>query len=190
MIPTEGQADLVLQVYKYGEKVLREKSAPIEYVDDRLRQQAEDMVETMHKAGGVGLAAPQIGRLERMCVIDVPSSCDEEDDAEFNAPIEMPLVMFNPEILSMEGTVCDKEGCLSLPKIGGQITRASQVVCQYQDAQNRPQIITVRGYVARAIQHEVDHLNGILYIDHMTAVERLKYAAKLKKMSKSNGGTR
>ena len=179
-----------LKVFKYGEKVLREKSAPVAIVDQTLKKLSEDMVETMHDSGGVGLAAPQVGKLLRACVIDVPASCDEEEDAMFNAPVEMPLVMFNPEIVSMEGTVCDKEGCLSLPKIGGNITRAAQVVCQYLDVENRPQMITVRGYVARAIQHEVDHLNGVLYIDHMSAVERLKYASKLKKLAKDNGGTR
>ena len=156
---------MALRVYKYGEKLLREKSQPVGFVDDRLRRLTDEMIATMHDAGGVGLAAPQVGILERFCVIDVPASCDEEDDAAFNAPIEMPLKLFNPEIISFEGTVCDKEGCLSLPKIGGTITRAAQVVCQYQDENNKPQIITARGYVARAIQHEIDHLNGILFID-------------------------
>ena len=81
-------------------------------------------------------------------------------------------------------------GCLSFPNVGGSLTRAAQVTCQYLDADNRPQIITARGFLARALQHEIDHLNGILYIDHMSAVERLACAAKLKKLAKANGGTR
>ena len=179
-----------LKIYKYGEKVLREKAQPVVVVDDKLRKLAEDMVETMHAAKGVGLAAEQVGRLERMCVIDIPEGCDEAEDEMFNAPIAMPLVLFNPEIVAQEGSVRDKEGCLSFPNVGGSLTRAAQVTCQYLDAENRPQMITARGYLARALQHEIDHLNGILYVDHMSAVERLACAAKLKKLAKQNGGVR
>ena len=181
---------MILKVYKYGEKVLREKAQAVGMVTDELRATAQNMLETMHKAGGVGLAAQQVGRLERMCVIDIPEGCDDEADAAFNAPIAMPLALFNPEILAQEGTQQDKEGCLSFPKIGGELVRAAQVTCQYTDLENRPQVITARGFLARAIQHEVDHLNGILYIDRMTAVQRMGYADKLKKLAKANGGVR
>ena len=179
-----------LKVYKYGEKVLREKATPVVVVDDKLRKLAADMIETMHEAKGVGLAAEQVGRLERMCVIDIPEGCEEQEDEMFNAPIAMPLVLFNPEIVGQEGSQRDKEGCLSFPNVGGSLTRAAQVTCQYLDADNRPQMITARGFLARALQHEIDHLNGILYIDHMSAVERLACAAKLKKLAKQNGGVR
>ena len=179
-----------LKVFKYGEKVLREKANPVAVVDDRLRKLAADMLETMHDAKGVGLAAEQVGRLERMCVIDIPEGCEEADDEIFNAPIAMPLVLFNPEIVAQEGSQRDKEGCLSFPNVGGTLTRAAQVTCQYLDVDNRPQMITARGFLARALQHEIDHLNGILYIDHMSAVERLAYAPKLKKLAKANGGVR
>jgi len=181
---------LVLRVYKYGEQVLRDRTVAVSVVTDELRQLAADMVDTMHKSKGVGLAAPQVGRTERMCVIDMPSDCDNEEDAAFNAPIPMPLVMFNPEIVSQDGSVCDKEGCLSFPGIGGKLTRAAQVTVQYLDVDNRAQMITVRGYLARAVQHEADHLDGVLYIDHMTAVERLSFATKLKKLAAKNGGVR
>ena len=179
-----------LKVFKYGEKVLREKANPVAVVDDRLRKLAADMLETMHDAKGVGLAAEQVGRLERMCVIDIPEGCEEADDEIFNAPIAMPLVLFNPEIVAQGGSQRDKEGCLSFPNVGGTLTRAAQVTCQYLDAENCPQMITARGFLARALQHEIDHLNGVLYIDHMSAVERLAHPAKLKKLAKSNGGTR
>ena len=181
---------MVLRVYKYGEKILREKATPVLAVDNALRKLADDMLETMHEAGGVGLAAEQVGRTEKMCVIDIPEGCDDAETEAFNAPIAMPLRLWNPEILMREGSVRDKEGCLSFPNVGGSLTRAEQVVCAYLDAENRPQTITARGYLARALQHEIDHLNGILYIDHMTAVERLACAAKLKKLAKANGGTR
>ena len=181
---------VVLKVYKYGEKVLREKSAVVKAVTPALRKTADDMLETMRKARGVGLAAQQVGRLERMCVIDIPDGCEDEFDAAFNAPIAMPLRMWNPEILMSEGSEEDKEGCLSFPDIGGRIVRAAQVTVGYLDADNRRQTITARGFLARALQHEIDHLDGILYIDHMTAVERLGCAVKLKKLAAKNGGTR
>ena len=87
-----------------------------------------------------------------MCVIDIPEGCDEPEDELFNAPIQMPLVLFNPEIIAQEGSQRDKEGCLSFPNVGGSLTRAAQVTCQYLDADNRPQIITARGFLARALQ--------------------------------------
>ena len=179
-----------LKVYQYGEKILREKAEPVAVVDDRLRKLADDMIETMHHAKGVGLAAEQVGHVERMCVIDIPEGCEEAEDELFNAPIAMPLKLFNPEIVSREGSQRDKEGCLSFPGVGGSLTRAAQVTCQYLDENNMPQMIAARGFLARAIQHEIDHLDGILYIDHMSAVERLACAGKLKKLAKANGGVR
>ena len=181
---------MALKVYKYGEAVLRERAQPVAIVTDELRNLAEEMIDTMHKARGVGLAAQQVGRLEKMCVIDIPEGCEEPEDELFNAPVAMPLKLFNPEIIAQEGSQHDKEGCLSFPGIGGSITRAQQVTCQYLDEENRPQIMMARGFLARALQHEIDHLNGILYVDHMAAVERLTYASKLKKLAKENGGVR
>ena len=181
---------MALRVYKYGEAVLRQKSKPVAVVTDALRRLADEMVETMHSARGVGLAAEQVGRTESLCVIDIPEGCDNPEDEAFNAPIRMPLRLFNPEIVALEGSQHDREGCLSFPNVGGSLTRAAQVTCRYLDEENRPQVITARGFLARALQHEIDHLNGILYIDHMSAVERLACAAKLKKLAKANGGVR
>ena len=181
---------MALKVYKYGEAVLRERAQPVAIVTDELRNLAEEMIDTMHEARGVGLAAQQVGRLEKMCVIDIPEGCEEPEDELFNAPVAMPLKLFNPEIIAQEGSQHDKEGCLSFPGVGGSITRAQQVTCQYLDEENRPQIMMARGFLARALQHEIDHLNGILYVDHMSAVERLTYASKLKKLAKENGGVR
>ena len=180
----------MLKIYKYGEKVLREKAEPVAIVDDRLRALADEMLDTMHAARGVGLAAEQVGHLECMCVIDIPDGCEEKEDEAFNAPIAMPLKLWNPEILSQEGSQRDKEGCLSFPNVGGSLTRAAQVTVQYLDENNMPQIIAARGFLARALQHEIDHLNGILYVDHMSAVERLACAGKLKKLATANGGIR
>ena len=181
---------MVLEILKYGNRILREKSRPVAVVDDSLRALADDMVETMHAARGVGLAAEQVGRLERVCVIDIPEGCDGDEDAAFNAPIAMPLKMFNPAIVAVEGSQHDKEGCLSFPKVGGSVTRAAQVTCQYLDERNMPQVVTARGFLARAMQHEIDHLDGILYVDRLSAMERLSFAGTLKKLAKENGGVR
>ena len=180
----------ILRIYKYGEGVLREKSKPVAAVTDAERRLADDMLATMHKAGGVGLAAQQVGRLERMCVIDIPEGCESEDDAAFNCPIPMPLRLWNPELVAQEGSQRDKEGCLSFPDVGGSLVRAAQVTVQYVDDENRPQMITARGFLARALQHEIDHLDGILYVDRMSAVERLAHTPKLKRLAAKNGGVR
>jgi peptide deformylase len=179
-----------LKVYKYGEKVLREKATPVAHVDDQMRKLADEMLETMHSSKGVGLAAQQVGRTERMCVIDIPDGCEECEDELFNAPIRMPLKMWNPVIVAVNGSQRDKEGCLSFPDVGGTLTRAAEVTVSYIDENNVSQIISARGFLARALQHEIDHLDGILYIDRMSAVERLACASKLKKLAKQNGGTR
>ncbi len=179
---------MVLKVFRYGEKVLREKAAPVAAVTDVLRALADDMVETMHDSRGVGLAAQQVGRTERVCVIDIPEGCETDEDAAFNSIVSMPLVLFNPEIISRDGAQLDKEGCLSFPGIGGSVERAAQVTCQYLDINNLPQIVTARGFLARALQHEIDHLDGILYVDRMAEAERHSFEPKLKKLSDSNGG--
>ncbi len=181
---------MALKVFKYGEEVLRENSIPVDRVTEVHRQLMAEMVETMHDAGGVGLAAQQVGRTERICVIDIPPKSQTDEEALYNAPVPMPLKLVNPEIIHQEGTQLDQEGCLSFPKIGGELVRAEFVTCQYLDENNSVQIINARGLLARALQHEIDHLNGILYIDRMSATERLQYAAKLKKLAKANGGVR
>ena len=179
-----------LKIYKYGEPVLREKSEPVAIVTDQLRSLAVDMISTMHAAKGVGLAAQQIGRTERMCVIDIPEGCENDEDEAFNSIVQMPLILFNPEIISREGSQFDKEGCLSFPGVGGSVDRAAQVTCQYLDMNNMPQIVTARGFLARALQHEIDHLDGILYVDRLFEDERNSFEPKLKKLSDSNGGVR
>ncbi|MBQ6339817.1 MAG: peptide deformylase [Kiritimatiellae bacterium] len=181
---------MILKIVHYGDKVLREKARPVPGVTPALVKLAEDMVETMYKARGVGLAAEQVGRLESVCVIDVPASCEEDDETRaFNTSVTMPLVMFNPIVISTEGSQCGKEGCLSFPKLGGTVTRPGQVTCQYVDLRGMPQIITVKGFLARAVMHETDHLNGVLYVDHLSAVEKLEMADKLRRMAQKNGGS-
>ena len=131
----------------------------------------------------------QVGRLESVCVIDVPSECEEDDETRaFNSAVEMPLVMFNPVVISTEGSQSGKEGCLSFPKLGGVVVRPDKVTCQYTDPRGMPQIITVRGFLARAVMHETDHLNGVLYVDRMDDGERKALSDSLERMAKKNGG--
>ena len=180
-----------LPIVKYGDKVLREKARPVASVTDALRKLAADMVETMHAAEGVGLAAQQVGRREALFVVDVPPDCMKDPEVRaFNAPIRMPIVAFNPTILASEGSQRDSEGCLSFPGMSGHVTRPFEVTLSCLDIDGSPQTITARGLLARAILHEFDHLNGVLYVDHLSAVEKLTMAGKLKKMARANGGTR
>ena len=129
---------MLLEIVKYGSAVLRETAVPVPAVTPELVRLAEDMLQTMYRAKGVGLAAQQIGRLESVCVIDVPESCEESDGVKaFNASVKMPLVMFNPVIIAKEGAQDGKEGCLSFPNMGGHVVRADQVTCQYTDVSGR-----------------------------------------------------
>lgn len=180
-----------LEIIKYGAKILREKALPVALVTDELRLLAAKMIDTMHEARGVGLAAPQVNRTESVCVIDIPEGCeDEEEDEVFNARVEQPLVMFNPVIIAKSGKKNGKEGCLSFPNMSGEVVRASQVTCQYMDLEGRVQAITVRGFLARAVQHECDHLNGILYVDHYTEEQMKPREKRLAKLAAKNGGVR
>lgn len=180
-----------LAIVKYGDRILREKAVPVAAVTPELRELALAMIDTMHEASGVGLAAEQVGRLERLFVIDVPPDCIEDPQERlFNAPIPMPLVCFNPVIVAREGSQCDKEGCLSFPGLGGKVTRAREVTVSFVDLAGRTQTVTARGLLARAFQHEYDHLEGVLYVDHLSAVEKMGMTGKLKKLARANGGVR
>lgn len=182
---------MILDIVKYGDGTLRKKAAPVAFVTEELRALAMDMVATMHAARGVGLAAQQVGRLERMCVIDIPKGCEEDAVTEtFNSAVPQPMIMFNPVILAASGSQTGKEGCLSFPNMSGEVTRAEQVTCQYLDAAGALKTATARGFLARAIQHELDHLDGILYVDHYSPEVKAKVEKRLDKLAKKHGGTR
>ena len=172
---------MILEIEKYGSGKLRIPARKVA-VTPELVALAESMLETMYKAKGVGLAAEQVGRDEALCVIDVPESCeDDEATKAFNAQTVQPLVMFNPEIVSSCGEQTGREGCLSLPNVGGDVTRPAEVTVQNLDMKGVPQISTVRGFLARAVCHETDHLKGVLYVDHMDEKARDKVLKKLKR---------
>ncbi|MGM9539402.1 peptide deformylase [Anaerovibrio sp.] len=142
----------VLEIVKAGDPVLKQIAAPVKKVDSRLRKLLDSMAETMYKADGVGLAAPQIGQSIRCVVIDVR---DEHGLLE----------LINPEITAREGCITDSEGCLSVPNVFGDVERAEKVTVEYTNRWNKRKKLIADGLLARCIQHELDHLQGVLFID-------------------------
>jgi len=143
----------------FPDAFLLKKAAHVSRVDDKVRELIRDMFETMRAASGVGLAAPQVGVGKRVIVLDV--SPVEEEAA--------PLALVNPEIVESRGLAEGTEGCLSLPGVEGMVPRAEFVLVKAQDEQGRPVQLPARGFLARALQHEIDHLDGVLFIDRIPA---------------------
>ena len=163
---------MILEVVKYGQPVLRQKGKPIEKLTPEIRQLIEDMFETMRDRHGVGLAAQQIGKALHLTVIDVRDAKDrpsmlELDGKPAEVDIIMPLVLINPQIKPFGETVKTSEGCLSFPEIFGEIPRPEFVDVKALDKDFKPIEFRAGGLLSRAVQHEVDHLNGILFIDRM-----------------------
>jgi peptide deformylase len=156
---------------RYGKvsQRLRQKSARIEAVDDDVKQLASDMFDAMLRANGVGLAGPQVGVLRRLVVIQVPEGYEHEDDPELN------LVLINPEIVKAGGKDIGPEGCLSFPDLVGDVQRYATVVVKAGDLDGNELRIKARGMLARALQHEIDHLDGILFFDRMEDFSSLRY---------------
>jgi peptide deformylase len=166
----------ILRIYTFGEAVLRQVAKPVAQITPELKQLAEDMLETMYDAPGVGLAAPQVGHSIRLMVVD----CAEEGSEK------QPLVFFNPEIIPETEPVCMEEGCLSVPGIYAEVTRPEVITVQAQDINGDAFKLTgVSGLLSRCIQHEVDHLNGVLFVDKLRPADRAMFANKLKKMAKN-----
>ena len=163
----------VLRITKHGEAVLKKISPPVDYqaIKKDLPGLLKDMWETMYAVKGVGLAAPQIGLNIRLAIIDVKP----EDKPQ-------QLVLINPEILSKDGTLDEEEGCLSIPGLYSKVKRAEKVRIRALDAKGKPYEMTGHGLLARAFQHEIDHLDGKLFIDHLSLVERLRVARVLKEL--------
>ncbi len=167
----------VLKLHVLGSPVLRQKAAPVAAVDDDVRRLVDDLFETMRAAKGVGLAANQVGIARRVAVVDV---------GEESPP---PLVLINPRILTASPeTETAEEGCLSIPEIFGDVERAREVEVEALDRDGRPYRVAISGYKARAVQHEIDHLDGVLFLDHLSAVKRSLLLAKWKKARKGKRG--
>jgi len=158
----------VLKVRKYGDPVLRKRAKPVEAVTPQIQAFIADMVDTMYDEVGIGLAAPQVGIPLRLVVVG------HDDNREARA-------LINPVITEQGGTVTAEEGCLSIPGIFAPVTRAEWVKLEAQDTEGQPVSITARGLRARVFQHEMDHLDGVLFIDRLDAVTRDRIKRKIKK---------
>jgi peptide deformylase len=166
---------MIYPIVKYGDPVLEKPAAPVTVFDDELRKLVEDMFESMYEAHGVGLAAPQIGISKQLAVIDI--TFKKEPDAK--------LVLVNPQIIHTEGKQAEQEGCLSLPEFREKVTRANRVTVRAQDLEGKFFEKTGEGLLARAFLHETDHLNGKLFISHVSALKRDLIKRKIRKLAKA-----
>jgi|SRR3989344_640855 len=157
-----------------GEPVLRKKTVPVTAFDEALRQILEDMFQTMYAAPGVGLAANQVGLTGRFAVIDVHSEGKRR-----------PMAIINPVIESRSGKIIEEEGCLSIPGFAARIKRSARVRVRAIDQNGLPVVIEGEGLLARCLQHEIDHLNGVFYIDHLSLLQRLRIKREIARRKKS-----
>ncbi len=162
------------EIRKYPDPVLRQKTGRVETLDAALERLIDDMVETMHAAPGVGLAANQVGVPLQVAVIDL--SFREEKSQRH--PL---LVLINPEMLSQEGSVTEEEGCLSLPEYTEMVKRASKVKVRAQDRAGKSFEMEAEGLLAKALQHEIDHLNGLLFVDRLSPLKKDVFKRRYKK---------
>ena len=181
---------MIRDIVLYGDPVLRTKGKEILEVDDAVRQLADDMLETMHGANGVGLAAQQVGVAAQLTVIDVSDAESRPSRMWINGeevdPREhMPLCLINPQVELSRSTEIGPEGCLSFPDISADIARAAHVKVQALDLEGNPVAFEAEGLLARAVQHETDHLNGILFIDRMNSATKAALGSKLKRLAAS-----
>ena len=184
-----------LSILQYGDPILRAKGKRIEKIDNRICELAANMLETMHAANGVGLAAQQVGAALQLTVLDVSEAEDRPSTMNLNGEdvdpkAKMPLVLINPQITLREATDVGTEGCLSFPEITAEIERAESVVVNAQTLEGNKIEIEATGLLARALQHELDHLNGILFIDRMSSAAKAALASRLKRLQKETKGGR
>jgi peptide deformylase len=175
---------MILEVVKYGHPVLRERGSRVKEITPELTRLIGDMFETMYDAKGIGLAAQQVGVALQLTVIDVRGITDRPSTLEINgaaADVDtfMPLVLINPKIIPVGAPVAGPEGCLSFPEIYADITRSEQVDVKALNAKGEPLAFRAGGLLGRAIQHEVDHLNGVLFIDRMTPEDKAELRAEI-----------
>ncbi|MFO0724102.1 MAG: peptide deformylase [Myxococcota bacterium] len=167
----------LLEILTYPDPRLARKCLPVEKVDDEVRKLMDDMLETMYAAEGVGLAAAQVGVTKRIIVLD----CAQERDEAGNLKNQQPYQIVNPVITQKEGTIVWEEGCLSVPEYVDEVERASKVVCEGLDRDGNPLRIEAEGLLAVCLQHEIDHLEGVLFVDRLSRLKQSMVKKKLKK---------
>jgi len=183
---------MILDILQYGHPVLRQKCRPIEQVDENTRKLAGDMLETMIDANGVGLAAPQVGANLRMAVIDVSHdpqcvSYLKVNGQDVELATIMPLIFINPELELGNDHEFEVEGCLSIQEIRAEVRRPADVRAILPQLDGSVIVIETDGLLARALQHEVDHLNGILFTDRLNAATKVSVKNRLKRLLMDNG---
>ncbi len=159
-------------IYQYPEPVLRKKTKRVEVFDDNLNLLIEDMAETMYDAPGIGLAAPQVGESIKLIIVNITK---EEETNEY-------MAIINPEIVAKEGNQIDEEGCLSVPDLMANVKRYKKITVSYHNPEGKEMEMTAEDRFAVVLQHEIDHLNGILFIDHLSTLKRSLYKKKMKKL--------
>ena len=179
---------MIREIVIYGDPVLRKKGKDIVKITDEIRAFAQDMIETMHEAHGVGLAAQQVGEAIQLTVIDVSDTENRPsrmwiDGEEVDPKEHMPLILINPQLELSRETEIGPEGCLSFPEVTADISRAERVKVTALDLEGKPVSFEAEGLLSRAIQHETDHLNGILFIDRMSSATKVTLGSKLKKLA-------
>ena len=174
---------MVLPIYLYGHDALRQEAEPVEENSDELQALIDNMIETMRNAAGIGLAAPQVGRTERLFVIDVtPMATEMEEDGEPIPP--QPMVLINPEIVEEGETAVDmEEGCLSIPEVREVVSRPDRVRMRYRDRDFEQQEIEAGSILARVLQHELDHLDGVLFTDYLSSFRKRLLRRSLRQMT-------
>lgn len=170
----------IREILIWPDPELLKVSQPVEAIDEDLKKLAKDMLETMYAAEGVGLAAPQVGVLKRLVVIDIHA--EREIDGVERPSAEPPLVLVNPVFVEKDGQMSWEEGCLSVPGETGQVTRAARVKVKYQDLDGNEQIVEAEGLKAVALQHECDHLDGKLFVDYLSRLKRNVIRRKMEKL--------
>jgi len=166
----------VLPIFLYGQSSLRKKARAVKRLDPELTKLADDMIETMRLANGIGLAANQVGDLRRVIVVDVGAAEETKD--------QPPLAMINPEVVAVEGSWPMEEGCLSIPGIREEVVRPETIRVRFLDREFSEKEISAAGTLGRVILHEIDHLNGVLFIDRLSGVRRKLLRGRLNKIQR------
>ena len=168
----------ILPIYTYGFEILRKKTTPLTKVDDNIIKLIPEMYATMNRASGIGLAAPQIGKDIALTVIDISKIEGEEK--------QKPLTLINPKIIDFHGECIMEEGCLSIPGVRADVERPKTIYLEYRDLDMNKKSVELKGIISRVAQHEIDHLNGILFLDHLKKDQKKIFKDRLTDIRKGD----
>ena len=166
-----------LQIHTFPDPILKQVAKPVEVFDAALRKTADDMLETMYASNGIGLAAIQVAILKRLVVVDLMSGSEDESQRD-------PHVFVNPTIVEQSGETLSEEGCLSVVEFRAEVKRAERITLEYQDVEGQAHTLEAEGLMAICIQHELDHLRGVLFIDHLPPLKQKIVKRRLAKQAR------